>query len=68
MMTRWQFLKSVSRLLLLGGLFAGVGHLVSRKGTPKNHACAMQNRVCRNCPALQNCTHPDAIVCKESDL
>jgi hypothetical protein len=67
MMTRWQFLKSMTRLLLLGGLFAGVAHLASRKGTPKNHACVMQNRVCRNCPALQRCSHPDAVAVKETE-
>lgn len=67
MTTRRRFLKSVTRWLLAGGLFAGVWHLAARKGEPKHFACAMKLRVCKGCPALARCSHPDAVTLKETD-
>ena len=67
-MIRRQFLKTAFRLLLLGGLFGVAAHLASREGTPKNNACTMKNRRCRNCPALQGCLHPDAVIARETVL
>lgn len=67
MTTRRRFLENATRLLLLGGLCAGVAHMAARKGTPKEPACGGKKRDCRDCPALSYCTLPEALRAKESE-
>lgn len=66
MTDRREFLKTLVRLTLFGGLLAGVARLATRKDSAEtpNDACT-QNGVCRNCPLLEKCGHPTALSFKE---
>ena len=58
-MTRREFIRWSTRLMLLGGLFA----LVSRHGSSRHKTqdvCTDPKGYCRTCAALKYCGHPTA--------
>lgn len=64
---RRTFLKNLARIALLGGLASGVAKLASRKtsSAERNDVCARRDGVCRHCPVLKGCGHPNALSFKE---
>ena len=66
-MTRREFLKTLSRLTLAGGLAWWTARLAggSRGASRPADACHA-NGVCRQCPDANRCGHPTAISFRES--
>ncbi len=66
-MTRREFLKSLARLLISGGLVWWTARLVGfYRPNPKRSDSCTANGVCRQCPARSNCGHPTAISFREA--
>lgn len=64
---RRDFMKRVCRLSLFGGLAVGGVHLAGQpKSTESQDATCAQNGVCRSCPVLGKCAHPNAVSFKEA--
>jgi len=66
-MTRREFLKSLVRLLITGGIVWETARLVGfyRPAAKRSDHCTA-NGVCRQCPARNNCGHPTAISFREA--
>jgi hypothetical protein len=67
-MTRREFLKTLSRLTVAGGLVWLTARLAgnnSRKSSRPADVCSGDG-VCRRCPAANRCGHPTAISFREA--
>ncbi len=60
-MLRRNFLNSIVRFVLLGGLAAGIFHMAKGKASVKKRSetCSERNCQCRYCPMFHQCGHSD---------
>ena len=65
MISRREFIKHALRTLLLGGL-AIMGFRLATRPERRTDVCTTGRGVCRGCPALARCDHPNALSFKEA--
>jgi hypothetical protein len=64
-MDRRNFLRNGGRLLMLGGMAAGTGWLVSRGQVGKPGSCSIASR-CNGCSKLSGCSDDQAVQFRNS--